>query len=36
MSLRQDLSRVYAVMAAVLLAVAAMIWLLTQPLLSSR
>jgi hypothetical protein len=35
MSLRQDLSRVYAVMVAVLLAVAAMIWLLMLPLFSS-
>ena len=35
MSLRQDLSRVYAVMVAVLLAVAAIIWLMTHPLHSS-
>ena len=34
MSLRHDLSRVYPVMVAVLLAIAAMIWLLTQPLFS--
>jgi hypothetical protein len=32
MSLRHDLSRVYAVMVAVLFAVAAIIWLLTQRL----
>ena len=34
MSLRHDLSRVHAVMVAVLLAVAAMIWLLMLPLFS--
>jgi hypothetical protein len=34
MSLRHDLSRVYAVMVAVLVAIAAMIWLLMQPLFS--
>ena len=35
MSLRHDLSRVYAVMMAVLLAVVVIIWLFTLPLYSS-